>query len=57
MNRLDYGDGVSGDASGRGEPEMTANRALPCLFEEIVPLLEVGKTVLVAAHGNSLDRW
>ena len=34
--------------------EMTANRALPCLFEEIVPLLEVGKTVLVAAHGNSL---
>ena len=34
--------------------EMTANRALPCLFEEIVPLLEVDKTVLVAAHGNSL---
>jgi len=34
--------------------EMTANRALPCLFEEIVPLLEVSKTVLVAAHGNSL---
>ena len=34
--------------------EMTANRALPYLFEEIVPLLEVGKTVLVAAHGNSL---
>ena len=34
--------------------EMTANRALPCLLEDIVPLLEVGKTVLVAAHGNSL---
>ena len=33
---------------------MTAKRALPCLFEAVVPLLEVGETVLVAAHGNSL---
>ena len=33
---------------------MTSERTLPCLFEQIVPNLESGKTVLVAAHGNSL---
>tara|TARA_B100000575_G_scaffold293685_1_gene305916 strand:+ start:3083 stop:3688 length:606 start_codon:yes stop_codon:yes gene_type:complete len=34
--------------------EMTAERTLPCLFDEIVPRLAAGETVLVAAHGNSL---
>ena len=33
---------------------MTSERTLPCLFEQIVPNLESGRTVLVAAHGNSL---
>ena len=33
---------------------MTADRALPCLFEDIIPRLDAGETVLVAAHGNSL---
>ena len=33
---------------------MTADRTLPCLFDEIVPRLAAGETVLVAAHGNSL---
>ena len=33
---------------------MTSERTLPCLFEQIVPNLESGETVLVAAHGNSL---
>ena len=33
---------------------MTSERQLPCLFEQIVPNLESGRTVLVAAHGNSL---
>ena len=32
----------------------TAARALPYYEAEIVPLLKAGKTVLVAAHGNSL---
>ena len=43
-----------GQPPGGESLEMTAKRALPCLFEDIVPLLEVGETVLVAAHGNSL---
>jgi len=34
--------------------EMCAERTLPYLTEAIIPDLEVGKTVLVAAHGNSL---
>jgi len=29
-------------------------RMLPYWFEEIVPELEAGKTVLIVAHGNSL---
>ena len=33
---------------------MCAERTLPYLNEAIMPDLEVGKTVLVAAHGNSL---
>ncbi len=33
---------------------MCAERTLPYLKEEIMPDLEAGKTVLVAAHGNSL---
>ena len=33
---------------------MTSERTLPCLFEQIVPNLKSGQTVLVAAHGNSL---
>ena len=34
--------------------EMCAERTLPYLSEAIIPDLEAGKTVLVAAHGNSL---
>ena len=34
--------------------EMCAERTLPYLTEAIIPNLEDGKTVLVAAHGNSL---
>ena len=34
--------------------EMCAERTLPYLDEAIIPDLEAGKTVLVAAHGNSL---
>lgn len=34
--------------------EMTAKRTIPCLNECIVPDLQQGNTVLVAAHGNSL---
>ena len=34
--------------------KMCAERTLPYLSEEILPDLEAGKTVLVAAHGNSL---
>ena len=34
--------------------EMCAERTLPYLTEVIIPDLEAGKTVLVAAHGNSL---
>ena len=34
--------------------EMCAERTLPYLTEAIIPDLESGKTVLVAAHGNSL---
>ena len=33
---------------------MCAERTLPYLSEAIMPDLEEGKTVLVAAHGNSL---
>jgi 2,3-bisphosphoglycerate-dependent phosphoglycerate mutase len=34
--------------------EMTAGRTLPYFKKEIVPHLEKGETVLIAAHGNSL---
>lgn len=34
--------------------ELCAERTLPYLTEAIIPDLEAGKTVLVAAHGNSL---
>ena len=34
--------------------EMCAERTLPYLAEAIIPDLDAGKTVLVAAHGNSL---
>ncbi|MBR84963.1 MAG: 2,3-bisphosphoglycerate-dependent phosphoglycerate mutase [Euryarchaeota archaeon] len=34
--------------------EMTAERTIPYFLEEIIPDLESGKNVLVAAHGNSL---
>ncbi|MDP6148243.1 MAG: 2,3-bisphosphoglycerate-dependent phosphoglycerate mutase [Candidatus Thalassarchaeaceae archaeon] len=34
--------------------EMTAERTIPYFVEEIIPDLEEGKNVLVAAHGNSL---
>ena len=33
---------------------MTAKRTLPYYNEKIAPLVEEGKKVLVAAHGNSL---
>ncbi|MEC9478200.1 MAG: 2,3-diphosphoglycerate-dependent phosphoglycerate mutase [Candidatus Thermoplasmatota archaeon] len=34
--------------------EMTADRTIPYFIEEIIPDLESGMNVLVAAHGNSL---
>ncbi|MEC8541647.1 MAG: histidine phosphatase family protein [Candidatus Thermoplasmatota archaeon] len=34
--------------------ELTAKRTIPYLEQNIIPQLEVGKTVFVAAHGNSL---
>jgi 2,3-bisphosphoglycerate-dependent phosphoglycerate mutase len=34
--------------------ETCAERTIPCLEELIIPDLEAGKTILVAAHGNSL---
>ena len=34
--------------------EMTAERTIPYFVEDIIPDLESGKNVLVAAHGNSL---
>ncbi len=34
--------------------KMTAERTLPYFQKEIIPHLEKGKTVLIAAHGNSL---
>ncbi|MBU6383045.1 MAG: 2,3-bisphosphoglycerate-dependent phosphoglycerate mutase [Verrucomicrobia bacterium] len=34
--------------------KMTAERTLPYFKKNIVPYLEKGKTVLIAAHGNSL---
>ena len=34
--------------------EMTAKRTLPYFQEQIIPHLELGNTVLVSAHGNSL---
>ena len=34
--------------------EMTADRTIPYFVEEIIPDLEAGMNVLVAAHGNSL---
>ena len=43
-----------GVPSGGESLRMTSERTLPCLFEQIVPNLESGRTVLVAAHGNSL---
>ena len=43
-----------GQPPGGESLEMTAERALPCLFEDIIPRLDAGETVLVAAHGNSL---
>lgn len=34
--------------------EDTVHRVLPCWKERILPEAEKGKTILVAAHGNSL---
>jgi 2,3-bisphosphoglycerate-dependent phosphoglycerate mutase len=34
--------------------EMTAKRSIPYFKEKIVPLLESGSNLLIAAHGNSL---
>ena len=34
--------------------EDTVHRVLPCWKERILPEVEKGKTILVAAHGNSL---
>ncbi len=34
--------------------EMTAERTIPYFLDEIIPDLESGKNILVAAHGNSL---
>ena len=34
--------------------EICAERTIPCLEDLIIPDLEAGKTILVAAHGNSL---
>src|SRR5690606_39642770 len=60
---IELGSEFSQDADPRyaGEPIPVAEclkdvheRALPYWHEEIVPDLRAGKTVLVAAHGNSL---
>lgn len=32
----------------------TANRTLPYFKEKIIPLLDLGKNILISAHGNSL---
>ncbi len=34
--------------------ELTAKRTIPYLKDEITPVLDSGKSILVAAHGNSL---
>ena len=34
--------------------ELTAKRTIPYLEQNIIPKLEAGKTVFIAAHGNSL---
>jgi 2,3-bisphosphoglycerate-dependent phosphoglycerate mutase len=34
--------------------EMTAARTIPYFMEQILPLLESGKNIFIAAHGNSL---
>ena len=34
--------------------ELTAQRTLPYLKSEILPKLDSGKNILIAAHGNSL---
>lgn len=34
--------------------EMTANRTIPFFEENIIPILNEGKNVLISAHGNSL---
>ncbi len=34
--------------------EMTAARSIPYFRKEVIPQLEAGKNVLIAAHGNSL---
>jgi len=34
--------------------ELTANRTIPYLESELIPALESGRNLLVAAHGNSL---
>ncbi|MEC7255490.1 MAG: phosphoglycerate mutase, partial [Candidatus Thermoplasmatota archaeon] len=34
--------------------KLTAKRTIPYLEQNIIPRLEAGKTVFIAAHGNSL---
>ncbi len=49
-----YGDVEPDDLPGAEALADVVERMLPYWFEEIVPELKAGKTVLVVAHGNSL---
>ncbi|GAA3657577.1 phosphoglyceromutase [Microbacterium marinilacus] len=46
--------GIDGDVPGTESLKLVIDRMLPYWEDEIVPDLQAGKTVLVAAHGNSL---
>ena len=46
--------GIDGDVPGTESLKLVIDRMLPYWENEIVPDLQAGKTVLVAAHGNSL---
>ena len=46
--------GINGDVPKTESLKIVIDRLLPCWDAEIVPDLKAGKTVLVAAHGNSL---
>jgi 2,3-bisphosphoglycerate-dependent phosphoglycerate mutase len=49
-----YADIDPADLPGSEALSNVVDRMLPYWFEEIVPELQAGKTVLIVAHGNSL---